>query len=319
MMVKWREDLDSPLSIFFRLEECGMGNYWWYVTVLLRNGESGHEENEEILYSAAEISGSIGTEVQELPNGVRMRIYYRSDEDIALWRGRLLDALAPWPEVRVEDMGRVENQQWATRNEDAFPPLRVGRRMVVMAPWHKGKEPEDRTPIYINPGSAFGTGYHESTQIALELFERYLDGGGKAGNVIDIGAGSGILTIAALKLGAASARSRDIDPAVIEEIECNLAQNGIDTSLVTLETGDLLTGVNGSFGVIFANLLLDPLREMLPSVRGILALDGTVIFSGMTAREKESFMAALGDTGLVMSDELTKGEWWGVAAQSPAR
>jgi ribosomal protein L11 methyltransferase len=221
--------------------------------------------------------------------------------------------------VRVEDIGKVENQQWARQSEDAFPPLRVGRRMVVMAPWHKGKEPEDSTPIYINPGSAFGTGYHESTQIALELFERYLDGGGEAGDVIDVGAGSGILTIAALKLGAVSARSRDIDPAVIDEIKCNLAQNGIDPSLVTLETGDLLSEVKGSFGVIFANLLLDPLREMLPSVRGILAPGGTVIFSGMTARERESFMAAFGGTGLVMSDELTKGEWWGVAAQGPAR
>jgi ribosomal protein L11 methyltransferase len=296
-----------------------MGNYWWYVTVLLRNGESGREENEEVLYSAAEISGSIGTEVQELPNGVRMRIYYRSDEDIAQWRGRLLDALAPWPDVRVEDMGKVENQQWAMQSEDAFPPLRVGRRMVVMAPWHKGKEPKDRTPIYINPGSAFGTGYHESTQIALELFERYLDGGGESGNVIDVGAGSGILTIAALKLGAVSARSRDIDPAVIDEIEHNLAQNGIDPSLVTLETEDLLSGVQGSFGVIFANILLDPLREMLPSVRGILAPDGIVIFSGITLREKESFMAAFCGTGLEISDELTKGEWWGVAAKSPAR
>jgi ribosomal protein L11 methyltransferase len=295
-----------------------MGNYWWYVTVLLRNGESGREENEEILYSAAEISGSIGTEVQELPNGVRMRIYYRSDEDIALWRGRLLDALAPWPDVRVEDMGKVENQQWARQSEDAFPPLCVGRRIVVMAPWHKGKEPEGRMPIYINPGSAFGTGYHESTQIALELFERYLDGGGEAGDVIDIGAGSGILTIAALKFGAASARSRDIDPAVIDEVKCNLAQNGIDPSIVTLETGDLLSGVKGSYGVIFANILLDPLLEMLPSVRGILAPGGTVIFSGMTLREKESFMAAFVEAGLVMSDELIKEEWWGVAAQSPA-
>jgi ribosomal protein L11 methyltransferase len=295
-----------------------MGGYWWYVTVLLCNGESGREENEEILYSAAEISGSIGTEVQELPNGARMRIYYRSDEDLALWRGRLLDALDPWPDVRVEDMGKIENQQWTSRSEDAFPPLCVGRRMVVMAPWHKGKEPEGRTPVYINPGSAFGTGYHESTQIALELFERYLDGGGEAGNIIDVGAGSGILTIAALKLGAASARSRDIDPAVLDEIKCNLAQNGIEPSLVTLEAGDLLSGVKGSFGVIFANILLDPLLEMLSSVRGLLVPGGTVIFSGMTLKEKESFMAAFEDTGLAMSDELTKGEWWGVAAQSPA-
>ena len=137
-----------------------MGSYWWYITVLLRGGTAETEENEEILYSAAELSGSIGTEVQELPDGTRMRIYYRSGEELSYWRGRLLDALVPWPSVIVEDIGKIENQQWSRQSEEAFPPLEVGRGLVVLAPWHKGSEPPARMPIYINPGSAFGTGYH---------------------------------------------------------------------------------------------------------------------------------------------------------------
>ena len=295
-----------------------MGNYWWYITVLFRGEAAESEENEEILYSAAEISGSIGTEVQELPDGTRMRIYYRSDRELSDWRGRLLDALAPWPSVIIEDIGKIENQPWSRQSEEAFPPLEVGRGLVVMAPWHKGKATHDRMPIYINPGSAFGTGYHESTQAALELFERHMDRAQGIGSVMDVGAGSGILSIAALKLGAGSVRIRDIDPAVIEEISGNLALNGIDGSKATLETGDLLSGVEGPFDLLFANILLDPLMDMLPSARDVLAPGGVAIFSGMTQREREVFLEGLSRAGLELIDEIIKEEWWGVAAQNPA-
>jgi len=295
-----------------------MGNYWWYITVLLRGGTAGPEENEEILYSAAELSGSIGTEVQGLPDGTRMRIYYRSDEELSRWRSRLLDALEPWPDVRIEDMGKIENQPWSRQSEEAFPPLRIGNRLVVLAPWHKGREPRDRTAIYITPGSAFGTGYHESTQAALEIFERHLERGGSCDRVIDIGAGSGILSITALKLGAGSVLSRDIDPTVVEEIEGNLRLNGIDKSKVAVETGNLLSGVGSSFDLLFANILLEPLLEMLPSVRCVLAPGGVAIFSGMTTKERAIFMEELSRTGLEFIEEIEKEEWWGVTAKNPA-
>jgi ribosomal protein L11 methyltransferase len=295
-----------------------MGNYWWYITVLLRGGAAEQDENEEILYSAAELSGSIGTEVQELPDGARMRIYYRSDEELTYWRGRLLDALASWPSVQIEDLGKIENQPWSRQSEDAFPPLAVGRGLVVLAPWHRGHEPAGRTPIYINPGSAFGTGYHESTQAALELFEHHLEGRGRVSRVMDVGAGSGILSIVALKLGAESVRVRDIDPAVIDEIKGNLELNGVEPSRAALENGDLLSGVDGPFDLIFANILLDPLLEMLPFVKGVLAPGGVAIFSGMTVREREIFVRELSKTGLEMTDEIVKEDWWGVAAKNPA-
>ena len=300
-----------------------MGNFWWYITVLLHSGNAGPEENEEILYSAAELSGSIGTEVQELPDGTRMRIYYRSGEELSHWRGRLLDALVPWPSVTIEDIGKIENQQWSRQSEDAFPPLDVGRGLVVLAPWHKGKEPRDRMPIFINPGSAFGTGYHESTQAALELFEKFMDlvpwhEKNAGARVMDVGAGSGILSIAAFKLGAGSVRVRDIDPAVIEEIRGNLELNDVDQSKVTLETGDLLSGADGPFDLLFANILLDPLMEMLPSVRSVLAPGGVAIFSGITLREREVFLEGLSEAGLDVIDEIIKEEWWGVAAQNQA-
>ncbi|MDR3255253.1 MAG: 50S ribosomal protein L11 methyltransferase [Synergistaceae bacterium] len=298
-----------------------MGSYWWYITVLDR-GAVDSRECEEILYSAAEITGSIGTEVQELPNGTRMRIYYRSDEDLSHWRNRLLDALEPWSEIRIEDMGKIENQPWSRQSEDAFPPLEVGKSLVVMAPWHRGKEPEGRIPLYINPGSAFGTGYHESTQLILELLERYFaareaDGSG-ASDVIDVGTGSGILTIAAIKFGARRIVSRDLDPAVLGEVRNNFELNGVDMERVKLEVGDLLSDVGDGFDLVLANILIDPLIQMLPDVRKVLRPGATAIFSGMIEREREVFLAALAGAGLVVLEELQREDWWGVAAQNQA-
>ena len=300
-----------------------MEGYWWYITVLVLMDGDAREEGEEILYSAAEISGSIGTEVQELPNGTRMRIYYRSDEDLSHWRDRLLDVLALRPGVRIEDLGKIENQPWSRQSEEAFPPLQVGERFVVLAPWHKGAEPDNRIPIYINPGSAFGTGYHESTQVALILLERCLSSNaGKSADrlarVADIGTGSGILSIAAVKLGAGSVLSRDLDPAVTGEVRGNLALNGIDGKSVLVETGSLLSGVDGQFDLLMANILLEPLMEMLADVIGVLRPGGIAIFSGMTGNERDKFLWALSEVGLTVLDETAREEWWGVAAQNPA-
>lgn len=297
-----------------------MESFWWYITLLDRQGDVVRGTSEEILQSAADISGSIGTETQELPDGVRMRIYYRSDNDLSHWRNELLDALAELvgeADIRIEDMGRIENQPWSTQSEDAFPPLEVGRTLVVLAPWHRGKEPSDRTPIYINPGSAFGTGYHESTQVVLELLEKEVRGK-KIRNAIDVGTGSGILTIAALKFGAEHVLSRDLDPAVISEVENNFELNDINAEKVTLEVGNLLSGVDVKFDLMTANILLGPLLEMLPSVRSALCPGGVAIFSGMTENEREIFLSAMKETGLLPRAEATKEEWWGVVAENPA-
>ncbi|MDR1515199.1 MAG: 50S ribosomal protein L11 methyltransferase [Synergistaceae bacterium] len=298
-----------------------MGNYWWYITVLDR-GSVPSQECEEILYSAAEISGSIGTEVQELPDGVRMRIYYRGDEELSFWRNRLLSVLDPWPDIRIEDIGKIENQQWSVQSEDAFPPLEVGRGFVVLAPWHKDALPAGRIPLYINPASAFGTGYHESTQVILRLMERYFADrsllAARATDVIDVGTGSGILTIAALKLGAKRVLSRDLDPTVLGEVRSNIELNGVDMEKVTLETGDLLSDVKGGFDLVLANILVDPLVQMLPDVKKILKPGAVAIFSGMIEREREGFIEALSETGMEVIDELQAEDWWGVSAKNKA-
>ena len=284
--------------------------YWWYITITAKAG------CEDTLLSLADISGSIGTELQENPAGdSKLRMYYKSTESLSHWTNNLASAMREFPEVTIEDSGKIENQPWNVAAEEAFPPLPVGRSLVVLAPWHRGTEPADRTPLYINPGSAFGTGYHESTQIVLELLEKYL----RAGDVtVDVGTGSGILTIGALKLGAAFAYARDIDPAVIEEVRKNFELNDLPPEKIDLAVGDLLKDFPHKADLLTANILLEPLTTMVADVPAVIGTDGIAIFSGMLEKEKPVFLAALKNARMKPIDELVKGEWWGVAAKAEA-
>ena len=284
-------------------------DFWWYVTI--RSSAS-----EDMLMSLANVAECIGSEVQSLPNGdTRLRAYFLNKEDISYWEDKLLAAAENMCKIEIEDAGKVENQPWHTVVKEAFPPLPVGKNLVVLAPWHKDELDGKVTPLFINPGSAFGTGYHESTQIALTLLEKYITRGAK---VADIGTGSGILSIAAIKLGASSSTARDIDATVLEEVANNLELNGVAKSKVTLERGDLLKGFDKQVDILMANILLDPLTTMLPYVPSVIGKSGKAIFSGMLEAEKPIFLEALASANMEVVEEFVKGEWWGVAAKVKA-
>ncbi len=279
--------------------------FWWYITL------EGNLENEEDLSALADLSGSIGSEIQENSGRVALKAYYRTTQDLGAWIERVQGIISPWPGIRIVDMGRIENKQWHTAWKEAFPPLRVGRHFIVMAPWHRGNEPLETVPLYIFPGSAFGTGYHESTQIALELLEEYVKPGM---SVVDVGAGSGILSIASIKLGAETVQARDHDPAVLPEVRENLRLNEIGEEKVVVVTGDLLNGFEGTVDLVCANIVFDPLASMLPLVTTVLSDEGVAVFSGLTFSERDTFIALLSGAGLSPVKETRKGEWWGVAA-----
>ena len=279
--------------------------FWWYITL------EGDLENEEDLSALGELSGSIGSEIQEFPGRIALKAYYRTTHDLGFWMERVQGIISPWPGIKVIDMGRIENRQWHTAWKEAFPPLEVGRSFIVMAPWHRGNEPEGKMPLYIYPGSAFGTGYHESTQIALELIEDIVKPGMI---VVDVGTGSGILAIASAKLGAREVRARDLDPAVLPEVRENLRLNEIGEDKVIVETGDLLHGFGGKVDLLSANIVFDPLSFMMPMVGGVISRDGYAVFSGLTFKEKEAFLEILSASGLYPVREIRKGDWWGVAA-----
>ena len=105
--------------------------YWWYITIEMADG------NEEALLSLADLSGSIGSEFIETSGKSVLKSYYRSTKSLEYWLGRVQETTEPWPAVNIVDMGKIENKNWHKTWKDAFPPLEVGEKLVVMAPWHK--------------------------------------------------------------------------------------------------------------------------------------------------------------------------------------
>lgn len=283
--------------------------YWWYIILESKQG------SEEILYHVAQASNSIGAETLEAKDYLRTKLYYRSDLDLEECIEKASSLIKGFVNVRIHDAGKEEWRPWLKMHKEAFPPLLVGDRLVVLAPWHKHKVPLGRIPIYIEPGSAFGTGYHASTQIALRLLEKYLKPGDK---VLDVGTGSGILSIAALKLGAAKVIARDIDPAVKEEVEKNALLNDVTTGLI-LEIADGTRGFNEVVDCIVSNILYEPLIAMLDSFKKILVKGGFMIMSGLLLKERECFVEAVKRAKFSIAEELEEEDWWGVVASHEVR
>lgn len=287
-------------------------NYWWTIEYSMPIKDE--NQDEEILSTVAALSDCIGSYIFK-DNG---RIFLRADYDSAEGIDGLLFKVKHilndynFKDVDLTRCYKTSNQPWEKQHYDAFPPLAVGKSLMVMAPWHEKEEiPENRTPIYIYPASAFGTGYHESTQIALSLLEEVV----KEGDVIlDIGTGTGILFISALKLGADKAIARDIDPTTLEEAKRNMNLNGINPKVCTLSEGDLLKGFSGQVNILTANILLNPNVTMLPDVRRVLKPKGFAIFSGMTNVESNMFLSVLNSSGLNVDREMKIGDWWGCRA-----
>lgn len=300
-------------------EDNSKKNYWWTVELSVPIVQQSRNQDEERLSTLAAMTGSIGAEISvEKDYTGSYRLFLKSGynssrelEDVVNELEELLQ-LPEFERIEISRCYKTENQAWEKQHYDAFPPLPVGKRLVVMAPWHDKEElPKGRKPIYIYPATAFGTGYHESTRIALELLEDVVRTGD---TILDVGTGTGILFITALKLGAGRAIARDIDPTTLSEAKRNMSLNGINPNVCDLSVADLLKGFDDQVNILTANILLNPNLAMLPSVKRVLKPKGFAVFSGMTNIESYTFISVLNSSGMMIEKELRFGDWWGCRA-----
>lgn len=209
----------------------------------------------------------------------------------------------------------VHEEDWAAAWKAYFPVLRIGRRIVIRPTWRRHRRAPDDVVIAMDPGMAFGTGLHPTTRLCLAALEPLADDGRLTGaRVLDVGCGSGILAIAAVRLGAATALGVDTDPIAIEATTANARRNGL-VRRVRARVGSLRSG-EPPFDVVLANLIAGVLVPLAPALRAELAPGGTLVASGIFIDRESEVRAAFEAAGLAVTGRMAEGEWVALEAAS---
>lgn len=247
---------------------------------------------------------------------LRVAAYLPVDERLEETRQKMEEAL--WYLGRIRPLPDVEYRQvfekdWAEAWKQHYHPIAIGARLMVIPAWIEMDTP-GRVALRMDPGMAFGTGTHPTTQLCLELVEAQYASGGGPETVIDLGCGSGILAAAALKLGARKALGVDIDPIAVRAAQENAELNGV-LSHLEVGQGSLAEIRAGAFGLrqaplVLANILAPVLIRLLDEgLAEIVAPGGMLILSGIIAEQFEAVEEAVVRSGLHVVDRRQSGDW----------
>jgi ribosomal protein L11 methyltransferase len=273
-----------------------------------------HPVDDAIDRVMAEIDDCHPTAIEEHATGVRAFFASADDRDDAA--RRLMSAC---PEVAVSPL-LVPDDQWAERSQAALTPVRVGR-LIIRPPWavaEHGAADASAITITIQPSMGFGTGHHQSTRLCLRCLQM-VPLAGKS--VIDIGTGSGVLAIAASKLGASRVAAVDVDPDALtsarENLDLNHATHAVELHLMDVAE-HVKAPIAGGADVIAANLTGSLIERLAPLIARWLKPQGTLVASGFQVAEEEAVAGALRRAGLALVGHLAEDDWLAVTA-SPTR
>ncbi|MFL7871804.1 MAG: 50S ribosomal protein L11 methyltransferase, partial [Anaerolineales bacterium] len=256
------------------------------------------------------------------PTGpIVVRAYLEINEHIEETRQRLEESLYYLGMIRplpAPAYKQIADQNWMEAWKQHYNPIPIGQRLIIVPVWLDSPEPE-RIPIKIDPGMAFGTGTHPTTQLCLGLIEKAMMENGSPINhdplsIIDIGCGSGILSIAALKLGATTALGVDIDLESVRNSRENADKNGIGEEFI-IGQGSVVEVLEGRFPftgapLVVANILAPVIIRLLEAgLADLVEPGGTVILSGIMTEQAQSVIEAAQAKGLVLSEQEQMGDW----------
>ena len=217
-----------------------------------------------------------------------------------------LPALGVEAEISLEGMNEDD---WAESWKQYYKPVPLGKVTIVPA-WEKYDAKEGEVIIRMDPGMAFGTGTHETTRLVIRLMQDELRGGEK---LLDVGTGSGILSICASKLGAKSCNAYDIDPVAVKVARDNVESDGCDN--ITVGVSDLLRGVDlsgGKYNFCVANIVADIIIRMLPDIKDYLEVGSPLILSGIIGERAEEVRGAVLAQGFSVEKEIYENDWVGM-------
>lgn len=227
------------------------------------------------------------------------------------WAIELADE--PCPEIEYE---LLADRDWEREWMDGFTPLRMGQRLWIVPSWHEAPDP-DAVNLLLDPGLAFGTGTHPTTALCLGWLDSLsVDGELDGCSVLDFGCGSGILAIAALKLGATMATGTDIDSQALTASRDNAERNGISEQQLLLTLPEALP--TSSVDVVVANILAGPLVELAPTIAGHVAPGGRLALSGILSHQADDVLDAYRDQGLIMHEPIERDGWVCLPGHRPA-
>ena len=204
----------------------------------------------------------------------------------------------------------VEECDWTGEWKKSYTSFGIGDDFFVIPSWENCRCPDDRLPIRIDPGQAFGTGTHETTQLTMEALGRWIE---PDQVVLDVGTGSGILAIASRLLGAKEVFACDIDPVAAQVAHANIERNGEND--VSTFCGSLDAVKNNSIRLLMGNLTADLIIGLFPEFLRVLQRHGIAIFSGILNEQREDVCGVIMSSGFSIHEELTRGEWLALVAQ----
>jgi ribosomal protein L11 methyltransferase len=264
--------------------------------------------------------GSTGQELRE-PDAsgcVQVVAYFRPGTPPARLTGDLKAALGALVARGAGDapafsaglrMETVAPADWAAAWRAHFRPIHVAGRICVCPPWERVPDPPGGFTVVIEPRMAFGTGHHETTRLALERMVTEVVPGQR---VLDVGCGSGILSIAAAKLGASDVTAVDTDPDAVSNTRENAAINAT-AGRVHVAVGSA-ADADGNYDLVVANIISSALVPILPDIAGRMKAGGRALLGGLLTRETAWFRAQAMRAGLVLLESDTEGEWAGFVA-----
>ncbi|MBA7593525.1 Ribosomal protein L11 methyltransferase [subsurface metagenome] len=245
---------------------------------------------------------------------VLVRIFLPLDNFLPKKRAALEEALARLePRIPIELLQcEIEEQEWETAWRKHYKTMEIGRRLIIKPAWEDYKARVEQVVIEVDPGMAFGTGLHATTRLCLLALEAYLRPGMA---VLDLGTGSGILAIAAAKLGASSVLALDINPAVVTIARGNVQANGV-AGTVTVDHGTVPLGNGMMFDLVAANITADVIEELSHPLACSLEPKGIIIASGFAEDRLDGVVERLEQVGVKMIEVFAEDMWRAIVAQA---
>lgn len=235
----------------------------------------------------------------------------RPGESAAGFRERINRAVREVSAEARVDFREVPDRDWNEEWEKSIRPIEIGERFVVRPSWAPYENRDQRIVIQIDPKMSFGTGFHESTRLMMSLLERYVQPGF---SVLDVGTGTGILAIAAARLGSGRVLGIDNDDWSISNSKENIRANGLEDRIdISGTPAENLSDL--SFNLLAANLTLNTISELLPRFHRLLVLNGMLLISGFLVTDREAMIGRASSARFFVVDEESENGWLAIAAR----